>query len=97
MVDQVSPHIGALKFTAKNSFRCQALGGKIGEQVACQIYENRPSPCRNFKASFENGIKHERCDDCRRLLGLGPLTLQDWPTSDIAQIRGNFDTLESFK
>lgn len=28
--------------------RCAALTGKLGEQVACGIYEWRPSPCREF-------------------------------------------------
>jgi hypothetical protein len=28
--------------------RCAALTGKVGEQVACGIYEWRPSPCREF-------------------------------------------------
>lgn len=30
--------------------RCAALGGKVGEKVACGIYEWRPSPCREFEA-----------------------------------------------
>ncbi|MDP3652089.1 MAG: YkgJ family cysteine cluster protein [Rhodoferax sp.] len=28
--------------------RCAALTGKIGETIACGIYEWRPSPCREF-------------------------------------------------
>lgn len=28
--------------------RCAALTGQVGEQVACGIYEWRPSPCREF-------------------------------------------------
>ena len=30
--------------------RCAALMGKLGEKVACGIYEWRPSPCREFEA-----------------------------------------------
>jgi Fe-S-cluster containining protein len=37
--------------------RCAALTGKIGEHVACAIYEWRPSPCHEFS---------EGCDACDR-------------------------------
>ena len=30
--------------------RCSALSGRVGERVACGIYEWRPSPCREFEA-----------------------------------------------
>lgn len=33
--------------------RCAALTGKIGEKVACGIYEWRPSPCREFEEGSE--------------------------------------------
>lgn len=33
--------------------RCAALTGQIGKQVACAIYEWRPSPCREFEAGSE--------------------------------------------
>ncbi|MCX8522217.1 MAG: YkgJ family cysteine cluster protein [Rhodoferax sp.] len=29
--------------------RCAALTGTLGQQVACGIYEWRPSPCREFE------------------------------------------------
>jgi len=37
--------------------RCAALTGRIGQRVACAIYEWRPSPCREFEAG---------CDACAR-------------------------------
>ena len=47
--------------------RCAALTGKVGEQVACGIYEWRPSPCREFaEGDFA-------CDKARALHGLPPL------------------------
>jgi Fe-S-cluster containining protein len=58
--------------------RCIALGGEIGRKVACGIYENRPTPCRDFTASFEDGQSNPRCDQARARYGLPPLTLQDW-------------------
>lgn len=52
---------------------CKALRGTIGESVSCQIYSQRPSPCRNFLASFEDGVHRPRCDEARRKHGLKPL------------------------
>lgn len=64
--------------TAKHRPRCTALAGRIGEEVGCRIYESRPSPCRAFAASFENGIKNPRCDEARAVHGLRPLSPADW-------------------
>lgn len=58
--------------------RCQALGGTLGEAVACSIYESRPTPCRSFEASFENGLQNERCDRARVGKGMLPLTRESW-------------------
>ena len=55
-----------------------ALSGRIGEMVNCVIYENRPSPCRNFKASFESGYQEPRCDEARAKHGLKPILKSDW-------------------
>lgn len=33
--------------------RCAALTGQVGKQVACGIYEWRPSPCREFEAGSD--------------------------------------------
>ena len=75
---KVSPHLTAMKFNNQNSKRCSALIGNIGKSVSCKIYDNRPSPCRNFKASFEDGSQNLRCDEARATMGLLPLTLEDW-------------------
>ena len=63
----------------KHQNRCVALTGKIGEHVSCSIYEHRPTPCRQFKASYENGEQEPRCDQARAKHGLEPLTKYDWP------------------
>ncbi len=68
----------SLKGTTRHNPGCESLGGRIGVEVGCQIYENRPSPCRNFKASYEDGYIHDRCDQAREKHGLRPLTKQDW-------------------
>jgi uncharacterized protein len=35
--------------TSKNCDRCIALEGTLGEKVSCNVYENRPSVCKNFE------------------------------------------------
>ncbi len=47
--------------------RCAALSGTLGEQVACGIYEWRPSPCREFEAGSD------ACARARMRHGLPPL------------------------
>jgi len=63
---------------SKHHPKCKALNGKIGEKAICTIYENRPTPCRQFQASYENGVQNERCDSARAKHGLKALTKQDW-------------------
>ena len=46
--------------------RCAALDGKIGCQVACSVYANRPLVCREFQAGSED------CLMVRRGRGLDP-------------------------
>ncbi len=58
--------------------RCIAFKGIVGKDVSCSIYENRPSTCRSFKASFEDGIQDERCDKARASKGLDILSLESW-------------------
>ncbi len=47
--------------------RCAALTGRIGQQVACGIYEWRPSPCREFEAGSD------ACGRARLRHGMAPL------------------------
>nr|MBL8412334.1 YkgJ family cysteine cluster protein [Dechloromonas sp.] len=44
--------------------RCIALAGEVGREVACTIYDERPSPCREFDTS------HEACARARQRCGL---------------------------
>ncbi len=48
--------------------RCAALSGRIGERVACGIYEWRPSPCREFEEGSD------ACAQARRRHGLAPIS-----------------------
>ena len=38
-----------LAVSAATREACAALTGTVGQQVACGIYEWRPSPCREFE------------------------------------------------
>lgn len=58
--------------------RCAALSGSLGDEVACSIYSSRPSACRAFRASFEEGLREHRCDQARLAWGLPPLSPEDW-------------------
>jgi Fe-S-cluster containining protein len=71
----------------KHYNRCVELKGEIGSQVACQIYANRPSPCRNFSASFENGVQNTRCDEARAIYRLRPLGPGDFPAPEANGLR----------
>ena len=62
----------------KHRPKCQSLEGKVGKFTKCGIYEQRPQPCRDFKASYENGYREKRCDEARHKHGLKPLTKFDW-------------------
>jgi Fe-S-cluster containining protein len=60
------------------AIRCIALAGMVGEHVSCRIYAQRPSPCRDLRASFEDGAHSEQCDRARAKFGLPPLTPGTW-------------------
>lgn len=76
---ELTDNLRCMKGTeVKHHPKCIALKGVIGEKVSCTIYSNRSSTCRNFKASFEDGIKNEKCDYARAKHGLRPLERRDW-------------------
>ncbi len=64
---EVSDHTCRLRGTDHSPPRCAALTGRVGERVACGIYEWRPSPCREFEAGGP------ACETARRRHGLAPL------------------------
>lgn len=55
--------------------RCNSLLGTIGEGVRCTIYENRPSPCREFAMHGEMGVANDDCNRARAHYGLPPLEI----------------------
>ena len=64
LVVEVTGHTARMRGTDHAQPRCRALRGRIGEQVSCFIYEERPDPCREFEAGSD------ACLRARRLHGL---------------------------
>src|ERR1700730_5713398 len=63
---------------------CMGLLGKVGKQVACSIYGERPELCREFEAGSPEG--HQ----ARRAAGLEPTTGSSlFPGRDLRSMEGN--------
>jgi uncharacterized protein len=58
--------------------RCIALTGVIGQSVACSIYTQRSSVCRDFQPSLLDGLPNIGCDQARLAHGLPPLSPAEW-------------------
>lgn len=64
---EVNGNTARMRGTDYVPIRCAALTGQVGQQVACGIYEWRPSPCREFEEGSE------ACHRARAKAGLPPL------------------------
>lgn len=73
LTTKITPHRVAMQGTCGASPRCVSLEGEIGRRATCTIYAQRPSPCREFQASWAGGVHSERCDKARAAHGLPPL------------------------
>lgn len=45
----IGPHRAAMLGTLTAPVRCVALEGRVGDAVACAIYDRRASPCREVQ------------------------------------------------
>lgn len=73
-VSQLSPLRACMKGTEAGHGRCIALVGELGKPgIRCRIYENRPSPCREFESWLPDGTPNAECQRLRLSLGLAPL------------------------
>mgnify|MGYP001161916872 CR=1 FL=1 len=73
-VVQVGPLRAAMKGTEFGGNRCVALKGNIGQAgIHCSIYEQRPSPCREFEPWLPDGRPEPDCQRVRAKFGLPPL------------------------
>jgi len=78
LVTAVDPNRVAMLGTDQPQPHCVALVGTPGSAVRCSIYARRPSPCRDLRAAFEDGLPSDQCDRARARYGLLPLTPADW-------------------
>lgn len=78
LTNWVAPHQNSMNGTNQEKPKCVALLGIIGKATSCKIYENRPSACRSFQPSYENGLRNENCEKARISKGLTSLSLTDW-------------------
>ena len=70
MTEKLNESRACMKGTSQKYPRCIALSGTLGEQVACTIYEQRPTPCREFVVWEANGEVNARCQSLRAAYGL---------------------------
>lgn len=73
LTEQLTPHRRCMRGTSATQPRCVALAGEVGAGVSCAIYEQRPSPCREFDAFAPDGSVNPRCNQARQQHGLPPL------------------------
>lgn len=74
----LDPHRLAMHGTHSDTPRCVALDGPVGGATRCTIYPQRPSPCRDVAAAWEDGTPSPQCDRARQRHGLAPLQPDDW-------------------
>lgn len=73
MTEKLNPFMRCMKGSNDANRRCSALEGTLGQQVSCSIYENRPTPCREFPVYFDDGTPNPKCDELRAKINLPPL------------------------
>jgi Fe-S-cluster containining protein len=74
MIGPLDPSHSFMKGTESKSPHCIALKGIVGTRVECLIYQNRPSPCRNFIRSWEHNRGNFLCDKARSYYNLQPFS-----------------------
>ncbi|OYW87588.1 MAG: hypothetical protein B7Z23_13655, partial [Pseudomonadales bacterium 32-61-5] len=65
LTEQMNLYRSCMKGSSQSKPRCIALAGNIGESVSCTIYENRPSPCREYDVFDAQGELNPRCNQAR--------------------------------
>jgi Fe-S-cluster containining protein len=67
LTEKLNPWMSCMAGTNAAAPHCVALSGKIGQRVACEVYPQRPSPCREVAPG------DDQCRRARRVYGLPPL------------------------
>lgn len=74
LTSRISSLIACMRGTEKGRGRCIALRGELGQPgIACSIYAQRPSPCREFAPWEADGSPGADCQRVRAVIGLPPL------------------------
>ncbi|MGY2293416.1 YkgJ family cysteine cluster protein [Pseudomonas sp. SDO528_S397] len=73
LVEQINPTRVAMIGTNQKPARCCSLEGEVGQGTRCTIYDQRSTPCREFDASWSQGVANVDCDAARAAFGLAPL------------------------
>jgi uncharacterized protein len=74
LATMLNPVMACMKGTEAGGARCIALQGTVGQPgIACAIYANRPTPCREFPTWFDDGSPNPDCQRLRAAIGLPPL------------------------
>jgi len=70
LTTKLTDHLACMKGTEKGSAPCIALKHTKEEGWRCSIYEQRPSPCREFNVFNEDGTMNKDCQKLRMKIGL---------------------------
>ncbi|MFZ6657090.1 YkgJ family cysteine cluster protein [Undibacterium sp. TJN19] len=57
LIETLTPVYTCMAGTNSRQPRCQALTGKVGQSVKCEIYAQRPSPCHEVQAGDEKCLQ----------------------------------------
>jgi hypothetical protein len=66
ITERLTPWHSCMADTNSQGPRCIALQGRVGQHVACTVYAQRPSPCREVQ------VGDEKCNAARAQYGLAP-------------------------
>ena len=91
LTTQITPHLSCMKGTEKGRAPCVALRHSNEEGYRCSIYENRPSPCREFNILNDDGTVNQDCQKLQQIAkqkkqqGLGGLPNQQFKTASLLE------------
>lgn len=74
LATMLNPVMACMKGTEAGKGRCIALKGTPGQPgMACTIYDNRPTPCREYPTWLDDGTPNPDCQRLRAAIDLPPL------------------------
>ena len=83
LAKRLTPTLACMKGTEDGRGPCIALRGQAGQSgIACSIYAQRPSPCREFSPWREDGQPNPDCQRVRAQIRLPALPALAVPATD---------------